>query len=142
MVAFFASLAFYSQLVGLIQTADDLSAIYRAIYVDESSTAFLLFMALPLYWIYGLRYFYAKGNISGEERSCIVYSTAVMFICYFAFPAIMYRFAIFAVAIQVFLVTRSENPGFVAGGYALIGSLVQLTVMMTVSNHYAVLIHG
>lgn len=136
------SLVFYSQLIELIQAADEVNTVYRAIYVDESSTLFLLFMVFPLYWVYGLRYFYAKGNISGEERSCIVYSTAVMLICYFVFPAIMYRFAVFAVALQIFMVARSKTPSFVAGGYALTGSLVQLSVMLSISNHYKVLFYG
>lgn len=141
-VMLFMSLVFYSQLIELIHAADEMNTVYREIYVDESSTSFLLFMVLPLYWVYGLRYFQAKEYISGDERSCIVYSTGVMLIFYFAFPAIMYRTAIFAVALQIFLVTRSKTPSFVAGGYALTGSLVQLIVMLTVSNHYAVLIHG
>jgi len=48
----------------------------------------------------------------------------------------------FSVALQIFLAARSEKPGMVAGGYALIGSLVQLSMMLIFSNNYAVLVNG
>lgn len=135
-------LAFQSQLIEFIQAMDGLRATYSLIYADELKSSFILFMVLPLYWVYGVRWLHEKENISSAEKKAVIYSTLLLLASYFVFSYITYRFAIFAVALQVFLVTRSEKPGLVTGGYVFIGLLAHLFVMLTISNHFAVLIDG
>ena len=126
----------------ILEFFNEWTGFFSAVYAENLTLLFTLFMTLPLYWFYGLRYLYVKENISSNEKKAIVYSTGVLFICFIMFPSITYRYAIFATALQIFLLTRSESPKFLAGGYALIGSLVHLAVMLAVSNHYEFLING
>jgi len=135
-------LVFYAPIAEFFRTLDDFRTTFSLIYADEMKASFLLFMVLPLYWVYGLRHFFEKTHITGEEKKGLVYSTLLLLTCYLVFPLITYRFAIFAVALQIFLATRSERLGLRAGGYALTGMLVHLFVMLTISNHFAVLIYG
>ncbi|MFH2123681.1 MAG: EpsG family protein [Pseudomonadota bacterium] len=136
------SLAFYASIIESIQSLNEWGMFFGEMYSEELTPPFILFMTLPLYWVYGVRYFFVRNNISSDERKGVVYSTGLLLICFFLFPSITYRFAICAVALQIFLVTHSETPDLKAGRYALIGLLVHLFVMLAVSNHFAVLIHG
>lgn len=134
-------LVFYASIIKFF-TFESQVDFYSLIYVEKLNTSFILYMTLPLYWVYGVRYFKEKKNITGDERAGIIYSTGLMLICFIAFPAILYRFAIFAVVLQIFLVGRSDKPGLVAGGYVLFGMLLHLFVMLIFSNNYTVLING
>lgn len=133
---------FYAPINAFIEEALELNTFYRDIYADTLSPSFTLFITLPIFWIYGVRHYLAREHILIEEKIALVYSTALLVICFFAFPAILYRFAFFGAALQIFLAARSGKPGMVAGAYALIGSLVHLFVMLTVSDNYQVLIYG
>ena len=135
-------IVFYAPINAFIDEAMELNTFYGAIYSDALSPSFILFITLPMFWVYGVRHYLAREHISIEEKTALLYSTALLLICYFVFPAILYRFALFGVALQIFLAARSEKPGMVAGGYVLIGSLTHLFVMLTVSNNYAVFING
>ncbi|MDD4912259.1 MAG: EpsG family protein [Sideroxydans sp.] len=135
-------LVFYAPIAEFFRALDDLRTTFSLIYADELKPSFMLFMVLPLYWIYGLRYFFEKAHITGEEKKGLVYSTSLLIVSYVVFPLITYRFAIFAVALQIFLTTRSERSGLMAGSYALSGMLGHLFVMLTISNHFEVLIYG
>ena len=133
---------FYSDILNFIDAAFELNKFYSTIYVDELSLSFLLYVILPLYWIYGVRYFRDRDHITIEEKKGIIYSTALLIISYLFFPAITYRYAIFAVVLQLFLVTRSEKQGAVSACYVLIPLIVHLTLMIFISNNYLVLLYG
>lgn len=138
----FVLLAFYAHIIEFFQTLDALRTTYSLIYADELKTSFILFIVLPLYWIYGMRWLHEKENLSRDEKKAVIYSTLLLLASYFVFSYITYRFAIFAVALQIFLAARSERPGLAVGGYVFIGLLAHLFVMLTISNHFAVLIDG
>lgn len=135
-------IAFYGSLMGLIQLASELGEKYTLIYADELKPSFILFMALPLYWIYGMRYFSEKSSVTIEEKKGVVYSTILLVVSYLVFPYITFRFAIFAVVMQIFLATRAERQGIKTAGYVYVGLMVHLLVMLVGSNHFMVLIYG
>jgi len=111
---------------------------YLLIYADSLNTSFILFMTLPLYWIYSVRYVKEGKNISKDETIAIIYSTGLLLICYFAFPAILYRFTILSIPLQLYLAVKSDKLGLSAGCYILLGTLTHLLVMLTFSNNYSI----
>lgn len=133
---------FYAPINSLIEDVIELNTFYSTIYAEALSTSFILFIALPMFWVYGVRHYLVRKHVSIEEKTSFIYSMILLLISFIAFPAIIYRFALFGVALQIFLAARSEKPGVEAGAYALIGSLLHLVVMLMVSNNYAVLING
>ncbi|MBC3868949.1 EpsG family protein [Undibacterium oligocarboniphilum] len=133
---------FYNEMIDFINVAMDVSKFYGTIYVNELSLSFILYITLPLYWIYVVRYFRDKEYITNEENKSIIFSSILLFLCYLFFPAITYRYAIFAVVLQLFLVTRSERQGVISACYVLIPLLAHLFFMFFMSNNYQVLIYG
>jgi len=135
-------LTFQTAIIDWFVLADELRTIYMLIYADELKASFLLFMVAPLYFIYGLRRVFEKENISSAESRGILYSTALLAVSFIFSPYITYRFAIFTVAMQIFLVTISERHNQKVGVFALIGLLAHLVVMLVISDHFMALFYG
>lgn len=142
MLGLLALFVLRAQTLELFQSTEELRRVYSLMYADELKVPFVLFIIMPLYWVYGIRYFRERKNITSDERKGAVYSTGLLVISILWTPYITYRFAIFAVALQIFLATRSESPGSVSGGYVLLGLLAHLVFMLVVSNHFEVLFYG
>lgn len=119
-----------------------LNATYSAIYVDSLSISFVLFMIIPIYWVFGVRYIFNKIDITREEKLSLVFTTSILFISFVAFPTILYRFAIVGVALQVFSAARAITPGIVSGCIVFTGMIVHLSIMIAISSNYLVLING
>lgn len=131
-----------TEILSFIETFDQLRKTYSLIYADELKTSFMAFMILPLYFVYGLRRFLERRNVSLVEHQGVVYSSVLLILCYIFFPYITYRFAIFAVAMQIFLVTLSDRQDVRIGATGLAGLVVHLTVMVSISSHFDELIYG
>lgn len=129
-------------IAGFLEGISELHDFYTAIYVEQLKPSFILFMVLPLYFVYGLRYCYEKQSISPAEQKAVVYSTLLILTAFIAFPAISYRFAVFAIPLQIFTVSISEQHSTKVGGFAMIGMMVHLSIMIFMSNNYSVLIYG
>ena len=136
------SVMFERQIIFFFQGSGGDFAFYSSIYADNLNVLFILYMTLPLFWLYGVRYLKNKKDIKIDEKMAFIYSTAILILCFFLFPAILYRFAMFAVVLQIFLVGNSEKPGRVGGGYMLGGTLVHLLIMVLFSKYYTVLLNG
>jgi EpsG family len=139
--ALILALIFINPIINFVQSGDDFE-FFTEIYADKSNTYFILFISLPLFWIYGVRYFFEKEYISEPEKSGVLYSFVLMLICSIFFPAVIYRFAIFAVVMQIFLIVRSEKSSVKVGGYVFIGMFLHFLVMVFFSKKYLVLING
>lgn len=146
-----ASALFFSMIGGIIYSADikeyinrtaELHDFYKTIYAEQSNISFIIFMTAPLYFIYGLRHFLEKQYTSSTERKALIYSTILIMVFFIAFPAIAYRFTIFAVPLQIFLITLSDRHSFKVGSIATIGMITHLSIMIFISNNYSVLIYG
>lgn len=120
----------------------ELHNFYTSIYEEPPNPLFMVFMTVPLYFVYGLRYLFERNHITSAERKVVFYSTLLLVFSLVVFPAITFRFAIFAVPLQIFIVTLSDRCGIKTGVYAMLGMLVHLCVMMSISNNYSVLING
>ncbi|MFZ6690049.1 EpsG family protein [Undibacterium sp. SXout11W] len=140
-VGFFCNL-FYTEIMGLIDVISETNKFYTTVYVSELSWSFILYIVLPLYWIYAVRYFRDKEYITTEEKKAIIFSSLLLILCHLFFPAITYRYAIFAVVLQLFLVTRAEKQGVISACYVLIPLVGHLFLMFFISNYYQVLIYG
>lgn len=120
----------------------ELHDFYTTIYAEQLNTSFILFMVIPLYFVYGLRYLLEKHYISTAERKSVTYSTLLILVALIVFPAIAYRFAIFAIPLQIFLVTISDRHSYKVGGMVMIGMIVHLSIMLSISKNYLVLLNG
>ena len=136
------ALIYREDIIEFFENVEALRTTFGQIYANNLKTSFLLFMTLPLYFVYGLRRFLEKEHVSGLEHKGVLYSTAVLAISLVAFPYITYRFAILAVAMQIFLVSIAEQQSSRIGGIALAGFMVHLFVMLFLSTHFEVLIYG
>lgn len=131
-----------AEIAELFSIMGDSQSFYRTIYAEELNTSFVIFMAFPLYFVYGLRRVFERKFITADERKSVVYSTVLLLLSFIILPAISYRFAIFSVPMQLFLVSMSERHSFKVGGFALVGFVVHLSIMLAISKDYVVLING
>lgn len=115
---------------------------YSDIYAEELNPSFILYMTLPLYFIYGLRRLFEKCSITMCENKALIYSTLLLLVVFIFYPTISYRYAIFAVSMQMFLVCISDRHSLRVGGGVLITMLLHLLIMVFLSKNYAVLIYG
>jgi hypothetical protein len=125
-----------------IRRGDELHTFYSFIYARVLKTSFMLFMVLPLFFVYGIRFLRDREHVTGDERKAFIYSIVLLIMIYIHYPYVTFRFAIFSLALQIFLITRSERPGAATGGYAVVGLLVHLSFMLMATNHFEVFIHG
>lgn len=137
-----AGLVYRTAIADLLKNLDELHTFYTAIYAEELKPSFIIFIALPLYFVYVLRRVFEKKFITADEQKAVVYSTVLLLSSIIIIPAISYRFAIFAVPMQLFLVSRSERHSFKVGGFALVGFVIHLSIMLAISKNYSVLING
>lgn len=124
------------------QTSDDLFNIYGEKYSEQLNVSFVIFMILPLYFVYGIRWWFEKESVTDLETKGILYSSALLIFCYSFFPFITYRYAIFSVAMQIFLVSISGEHRRDVGLIALFGLTGHLTFMFMTSSNFDVLIRG
>ena len=127
---------------GYLSEISEMCMMYSEQYAGQSNVLFTLFMALPLYFVYGLRWVFERKNITPDEQKAFVYSTGVLLFSYLFIPAILYRFSMFAVALQIFLAFRSERHSYHVGGVALVGFIVHLLFITTTTDHYTGLFYG
>jgi EpsG family len=114
---------------------------YEAIYRESLNLNFIIFMIFPLYIIFGLRFFLERKFITLYEKKAIAYSTLLLIICFLLFPAIIYRFAIFAVTLQIFLITLASRQNLLTGMVALALLFAHSLFMLIASNNYYALIY-
>ena len=95
---------------------------YLEAYSEKPSVWFLIFMVLPLFVIYVIRYSDRRAEQSKEEQTSIWYSTILLILSIVVFPYITYRFAMEAIAIQAFMATRAPNLSL-RSGVSIAGAL-------------------
>lgn len=142
LTAMIVGVAYQSFLIECFHNIDELRMLYTIKYADELKPSFLLFMTLPLFFVYGLRCLLEKQNVSMEEKKGFIYSTAVLVLSFLFFPYITYRFAMFAVPLQIYFVSISENHRLEVGCVALVGFLAHTMFMFFATNHFNVLFYG
>lgn len=100
-----------------------LLAVYGDIYSIDVTRAFLVFMLLPLCWVFAIRWAYTGRSLPREEKLTFFYSALVLAVTIVFFPMITYRVAITAVILQLFMVMKaadlsSRSAVWISGGLA------------------------
>lgn len=108
---------------------------YKNFYEVGSSPEFLIFTALPVYYIYAVRKKFASPDVSSDETTTMVYSSLLMLGTFFFFPAIVYRVAFTACALQIFMAMSADNSNSKQGIYALGGMILQLGIYIALSPY-------
>lgn len=108
----------------------EMLSFYTQSYQEELSGVFLAFIVVPLLLIFVLRWLDGSSKPSLEERTVFWYSSAIIFASVIFFPAITYRFAMTAIALQVFMAMR----------YSTISIRNSAMVSFTLTAHFAVYI--
>jgi len=119
LVGYLFTLSFFStfdEIYGALMT-------YAEAYAEKPSVSFLIFMIFPLFLIFLFRYLDRQAKPSKEEQIAFLYSTALLILSLLFFPYITYRFAMAAIAIQIFMAAKSPNLS-VRSGIAIAGGLV------------------
>lgn len=103
---------------------------------------FLLFIISPLVLVFVIRSLDRGAEASKEERITFWYSAAILTLSMVLFPFITYRFAMAAIALQVFMAIRSSNLSIRSGGL-IAGCLVaQFMVYAIFSKNVVALFYG
>lgn|GEM_PF-4160417 len=120
----------------------------QAVYVDELSPTFLIFMLLPTYGLFFIRYHFSRENISQPEKEHFIYSSILYLVCYFLFPAIVYRLPMTLIPLQLYYMINATrvkvNEGFCIllfmslhlFAYLFLSSRVVDAVFFIQSNNY------
>jgi len=125
-----------------IEQLQDMGAFYSTIYEEGASLLFDLYIILPLYLFYFIRRLFDGQSVSDDERKCIRYSSVVLLAALAFFPAIAYRFALFAVPVQLFTAATGDSRGPSACIYSLLLSIVHLATIFFVSDQYLATLYG
>lgn len=138
---------FVIALSGLIAFSDirqlrDMGEFYTSIYSEGSSLLFDMYIIMPLYFFYFIRRVFDAQSLSVDERKCVRYSSVVLVVALMFFPAVAYRFALFAVPVQLFAASNAENRGSAARIYTLVLSLAHLATIFLVSDQYQATFYG
>lgn len=115
---------------------------YNEIYSIELNAFFIVFMVVPLFWVYFIRYLFSKHGVTSKEKKAIIFSSALLVVSYFLTPYVTFRFAITGIILQLFLATRSDVQKLGNSVLIFVGMFFHLLVMIVFSDQYSVLIHG
>jgi quinol-cytochrome oxidoreductase complex cytochrome b subunit len=96
---------------------------YTEAYAEKPSVWFLSFMIFPLIFIFLVRYLDRHAEPIKQEQTAFWYSTILLILSMLFFPYITYRFAMAAIAIQVFMATKASNVS-VRSGISIAGVLM------------------
>lgn len=106
----------------------------QAIYVDQLGPAFLVFMLLPTYGLFFIRYYLSKENISQLEKEHFIYSSLLYIICYFLFPAIVYRLPMTLIPLQLYYMTNAKRVKVNEGFFIFLFMLLHLLTYLFLSS--------
>jgi len=102
--------------------------VYQAYYVEGSSPAFIIFISLPILYIYAVRKKLALPKISSNETVTAVCSGLLLAATLIFFPHIVYRVAFTSFILQIFMAMEADNSNNRQGSYVLCGLAGQLVI--------------
>jgi hypothetical protein len=120
----------------------DLLEVFQTKYEYEQSIWFQLFVALPVVWIFFASWCNHKVRGALEERLAIGYFTVVFIAVFFWFPYIPYRFAMSAVALQLFLAMRNNASSFRVPALIFLGLVLHMLVYALFSSNVTFVLFG
>lgn len=120
--------------IAVITDAFTYLSFLQAIYVDQLSPAFLIFMLLPTYGLFFIRYYLSEENISQLEKEHFIYSNLLYLICYFLFPAILYRLPMTLIPLQLYYMINAKRVQVKEGFFILLFMLLHLLTYLFLSS--------
>jgi len=121
--------------IGAAWTLSDSIDIYRLYYKDILSNAFILFVSLPILYVYAVRYRITSTSVSKDEIALAVYSSILIIVTLIYFPAIAYRFTFTSGILQIYMAMSANDSNVKQGIYVLVGIMVQLGVYVALANN-------
>jgi hypothetical protein len=134
--------SFFTPLMELLNSVASLQATFAKIYANSMNTSFILFMTVPMVFVYFIRVHFEKFAVSKDERRVFFYSVILLLLTLIFMPLIAYRFALFSVSLQIFMASRANKQSIKVAWFGFIGLLAHLLLMLVISNHFEVLIYG
>jgi len=139
-----AAAALYIILIrfGSLLSTGTLFDFYFESYSMEASKLFLIFMILPVCWIFTVRVAEGGGGISRAEKQTFYYSIIVFLLTMAIFPAITYRFTMTAMVLQMFMAMRADRLSLKSGGLIAAGLVVHFLIYALASANVRAVLHG
>jgi len=119
-----------------------LLGIYQDIYSVDVSRAFLVFMILPICWVFSVRWASASLQMPRDEKLAFCYSALVLAVTIAFFPMIAYRVAMTAVVLQMFLAMKAVDLSARSGAWISGGLVGHLLVYAAVSPNVRAVFNG
>lgn len=120
----------------------DLYKIFQGKYEDEQSIWFQIFVAMPAVWVFFMRWFFSKKDISLEEKLAITYAGVILTTTALFFSYITYRFAMTAVTIQIFMAMRNTKVKSRAPVWISSGLIVHMIIYAVFSRNVFKVLFG
>ena len=108
---------------------------YQAYYHVPLSAAFVMFVSLPIYYVYVVRRKTSPESVTSEETALLIYSTLLLAASLLLFPTIAYRIAFTGCVVQIFLAMVCGNASMKQGWYILGGMMLQLGIYVVFSRN-------
>lgn len=115
---------------------------YSDLYEEKLANEFLIFIVLPLYWIIFVRLFTTHYKVSFREAVVAIYSSAILLFTILFFPYITYRFTMTSIALQLLMVTLSNNLSIKCSLWIFCGLLVHFIIFSIVSPNVWHVLYG
>ena len=138
-IAIFACVCLQLGYIGtneLSETAAESEQFYSEIYKEQLNISFIVFMALPLLYVWFLRFLTEKSSMSRMEHLAALYSSFIVVFTFLYYPAISFRFTLFAVPLQIFIISMTEGQRVKTAQFAFLGLFVHLLLMIYLSKTY------
>lgn len=120
----------------------DLYNIFQKKYEDGPTVWFQLFVVLPAFWVFAIRWLDNKASVSLDEKIVIAYSALIFAVTILFFSYITYRFAMTAVTIQLFLAMRDNKTPFRTPVWLSVGLVLHMLVYAAFSKNVALVLFG
>lgn len=111
-------------------------------YSEEESKSFLIFMILPVYWVFTVRWLEARPNLTRGEKIVLLYTSIIFVATTIWFPYITYRFAMTAFILQILVTMRAVNLSVRSSFIILCGLVVHFIVFAAIAKNVSVVING
>lgn len=130
-----AVVVIYSVRSGSLSNGEHLYDTFAGIYADSLSLLFVIFVSLPLFYIYAVRKVTTPHQVSNTETTTMLYSSALLVLCLMLFPYIAYRFAFTCCALQTCISMRAPGSNTRQGIYVLLGMILLLVIFVSLSRY-------
>ena len=133
---------FVTQFVTRLVDGIGLLEVYRAIYSVEVRRAFLIFMVLPVFWVFAVRLATTSLPMPKSEKFTFYYSALVLVLTIIFFPMITYRVAMTAAVLQLFVAMKAMDLSTRSAAWISAGLAGHLLIYTVLSPNVLAVLNG